>query len=114
MSREPTALREARETLMENSALAMEEQRHGLEFLTVARRLRHAIRRMATEDGVLSRLDLDAIRLADRLVSGCEISLALDVRDEEMLRGANRALDRYSRQVCSHTRHEPPTEAARP
>lgn len=102
MTREPQHLQTARETLLENSALAMEEQRICSQVLQVARKLRHGVRRMALDDGVLGTGDRETLRLADLVVQGCEMSLVLDVRDEEMLRGGNRALDAYSRQLCGH------------
>ena len=82
MSREPHHLQTARETLLENSALAiMDEQRVNSQVLQVARKLRHGVRRMALDDGVLGTLDREILRLADLLVAGCEMSLTLDVRD---------------------------------
>lgn len=93
MGREPQALRIVRETLMEHSALAMEEQRYSALVIAQARELRKAVRRMATGNVVISRMDLDAVRLADDLVATAEAALALDVR--------------------SHKRHEPPGKAAR-
>lgn len=107
MAREPHYLQTARETLLENSALAMEEQRIESQVLKVARKLRHGVRRMALDDGLLDGNDREALHLADLLVQGCEMSLTLDVRDEEMLRDGNRALDAYSVSV-THKRHEAP------
>lgn len=113
MAREPQHLQTARETLFENSALAMEEQRIDAQVLRLARKLRHGVRRMALDDGLLCTGDREILRLADLVVKGCEISLALDVRDEEELRDGNWALDAYSRALCGHKRHEAPLERPR-
>ena len=113
MSREPHHLQTARETLMENSALAMDEQRICSQVLQVARKMRHGVRRMALDDGVLGALDRDILRLADLVVQGCEMSLTLDVRDEEMLRGGSRALDAYSVTLTHKSRRTASQEAAR-
>lgn len=114
MARTPNALVNALNGVMENSALAMEEQRHGLKLLGYARRHLHSVRRLAAADGRIDPAEQEAITEASRLVRGCEVSLALDVRDEEELRETAGTLDTYIQETSRHRkRHEPPMEAAR-
>ena len=105
MARTPTALSAALDGVMENSALAMEEQRLGLRLLGYARRHLHTLRRHAATDGLIDARERDEIREATILVQGCECALALDVRDEEQLRDVAGGLDGYIVERNRHQKH---------
>ena len=113
MARTPNALVHALDGVMENSALAMEEQRNGLRLLAFARRHARHVRRTAAADGVIDTREAALIREARHLVRGCEGVLALDVRDEELCRETAGELETYVIETSRHKRHEAATERPR-
>ena len=113
MSRIPTHLQRGLDGVMDNTALAMEEQRHGLRLLAFARQHARHVRCTAAADGVIDTREAALIQEARHLVRGCEGVLALDVRDEELCRETAGELETYVIETSRHKRHEAATERPR-
>jgi hypothetical protein len=108
MSRPANALTATLDGLMENSALAMEEQRHDAATLILCTQAWRELHRPV--------VSLESLRaLLGTVMLRTAHSLDMDIADEMQLRGPSGVLDGHLREVTTraHKRHEPLSQAAR-